>query len=170
MIQSLNSIGPGGGPSAIDIVGCVASVIGLIVSAFALLAARSARVAAEEARDAVYKENLKQELGEMSVLAEQMLSAIKRRDSAVVASAATTLLGRTEHAISRWGHYLKPEQRAKLIGVPELIASLNRTVVVKDIPLDEVPLRRMVDQCQNVLRTMNSALGSIQIDSESANE
>jgi hypothetical protein len=155
---------------AVDVLGCLASLAGLIFSILALAAARSARAAAEEARDAVYRENLKQELGEMTVLAAQMLSAIRRRDSETVGAAAIPLLARTEHAISRWGHYLRQEQLERLKDVPELIASINRTVLLHGIPVDSQPLKRMVDQCQNALRTMNSVLGSIQIESESSNE
>lgn len=154
----------------IDIIGCIASVGGLIFSGLALVAARSAKKAAEEARNAVYRENLKQELGDLTVLSSQMLSAIGRTDSATVGSAATSLLARTEHAISRWGHYLGQEQLAKLKEVPDLIASINRTVLLQGIPTEVTPLKRMVDQCQNSMRTMNSVLGSIQIESESANE
>jgi hypothetical protein len=154
----------------INVFGCLASVAGLIVSVLALFAARSAKRAAEEARDAVYRENLKQELGEMTVLASQMLSAIRRKDSETVGSAATTLLANTEHAISRWGGYLRQEQLDKLKDVAELIASINRTVLLQGIPTDSPPLKRMVDQCQNAMRTMNSVLGSIQIESESTYE
>jgi hypothetical protein len=48
---------------AADIVGCLASIAGLVFGILALIAARSAKAAAEGARDAVYRENLKQELG-----------------------------------------------------------------------------------------------------------
>jgi hypothetical protein len=154
----------------IEIIGCIASVGGLIFSILALVAAKSAKKAAEQARDAVYRENLKQELQEMTVLASQMLSAIGRTDRVTVGSAATSLLALSEHAISRWGHYLGQEQLAKLKDVPELIASINRTVLLHGIPSDMSPLKKMVDQCQNSMRTMNSVLGSIQIELESANE
>ncbi len=99
-----------------------------------------------------------------------MLSAIRRKEQEGVGSTATGLLASTEHAISRWGHYLPQEQLGKLKDVPELIASISRTVILDGVPEDPVKLRRMVDKCQNAMRTMNSVLGSIQIKSESDHE
>jgi len=154
---------------AVDIIGCMASLVGLVVSFLAWRSATSAKVAAMEARDAVYRENLKKELNEMTVLATQMLSAIRRRDSETVGLSAITLLANTEYAISRWGSYLEQGQRDRLAEVPELIASIDRTVLLQNIPAEVAPLKRMVDQCQNAMRTMNSVLGSIHIESESTN-
>jgi hypothetical protein len=146
-------------------VGTIASVGGLVFSWMAWIQAAKAKDAAREAANAVRTRNLSHDFSQWSVIARELLGAVRELHLENAQRAATELLGVLAHN-KGWQAGLKREAVvAEVDEVIRLLTLVNTYLTEKAV--FEGKQAKIAEHCQAVFRRLNEISGSFDAEVES---
>jgi hypothetical protein len=147
------------------IVGTLASIAGVVFSVLAWVQAGKAKEAAKEAGDAVRTRNLSHDFSRWSVIARELLQAVRELHLENAQRAATDLLGVLAHN-KGWQAGLKREASAvKVDEVIRLLTLVNTYLTERAV--FEGKQAKIAEHCQLVFRRLNEISGSFDAEVES---
>jgi len=146
------------------IVGTITSVGGLVFSWMAWVQAAKAKEAAREAADAVRTRNLSHEFSRWSVIARELLGAVRELHLENAQRSATELLGVLAHN-KGWQAGLKREAVAsELDEVIRLLTLVN--TYLTEAAVFEGKQEKIAGHCQAIFRRLNEISGSFDAEVE----
>ncbi len=146
------------------IVGTVASIAGVVFSWLAWVQAGKAKDAAREAADAVRTRNLSHDFSRWSVIARELLQAVREMHLENAQRAATDLLGVLAHN-KGWQAGLKGEASAvKVDEVIRLLALVNTYLTERAV--FEGKRSKIAEHCQIIFRRLNEISGTFDAEVE----